>query len=220
MEKIDCINHQNSRQKTYSNFKNHQNSKDLYHDDNSPAGENLISSSVKNLNEYYLKFKTENNNLAQKGLDAMTSTFADDPEALTNFILAAEELKTADKNSFDDIFELIGKMKDKGLNFQKWLKIFNSLDNIELKRKFISSTNRIISEDTDPKELESMYNGFLNKTSSIQSDKNLSKAQKNISLESYFLSITTAKGPLSQGGIEKLVTDAVNNAINKKISSS
>ncbi|MDD3013174.1 MAG: hypothetical protein PHC34_05675 [Candidatus Gastranaerophilales bacterium] len=198
MEKIDGINSQNSRQQTFSNFKNKQNSKDIYHDDNSPAGENLISSSVKHLNEYYFNFKTGGNNLALLGVDLITSTFADDPDALTSFILASEELKTIDKDSFNNLFELIGKLKEKGLNAQKFLKIFNSLDSLEFKRKFISSASRLISEDTDSEELEKLYNNFIIKINFVRFDKNLSKAQKNIYLESYFVSINTAKRLLDE----------------------
>jgi hypothetical protein len=208
---IDGINNHNSRQKTFSNFQNKQNNQNHYPDNESPAGESLISSSVKHINNYYKKFQSEKNSFAQSGLDAISQTFANDPDELTNFIMSAEELKTGEGGgSFEQLFELIGKMKEKGLNFQRWLKIFNSLDNMRLKMKFISSSSKIISEDTNPEELKKLYNGFLDKVSSVQSDKNLSKAQKNIILESYFASIYTAKGPLSQGGMQNILLNAVN----------
>jgi len=213
MEKIDIISNQNSRQNSYSNLTNRQNKKKICQDDISPAGENLISSSVKNVNSYYLKFKTENNDSAQKGLDVVTSTFADDTESLTSFILASEELKTTDEESFNNLFNIIGQMKEKGLNAQKWLKIFNSLDSIELKRQFIISSSRLINEEADPGELEELYNNFLNKVNSVRFDKNLTKSQKNVSLESYFTSIITFQGPLSQSGMQKILTEAVNKQI-------
>lgn len=208
---IDKINHNNSKQKTFSGFQNRQNNKNIYKDIDSPAGESLLSSNVKRANSYYQKFQNDKNLHAQNGLDTVVKTFADNPEELASFIMSAEELKTEEgSGSFEQLFELIGKMKEKGLNFQRWLKIFNSLDNMRLKMKFISSTSKIISEDTDDNEIKKLYNDFLDKITSVQSDKNLSKEQKNIILESYFTSIYTAKGPLSKGGMQNLLLNAVN----------
>jgi hypothetical protein len=72
-----------------------------------------------------------------------------------------------------------------------------------------------MSENTDSEGITNLYNNFLNKVSSVQFDRSLSKDQRNIYLESYFVSVSTAKGPLSQGGIEKIIENAVATAINK-----
>lgn len=203
------INNQSSGHKAYTSFKNKQSNKDFNQDDNSPASENLVSSNVKKLNDYYTGFEASKNILSQEGVNIVIHTFADDQDAMTKFILTSEELKNTDRSSFNNLFELIGNIQKKGLNPQKWLKTFNSLDSIQLKNDFITSTSRLINENTDKEELESLYNGFLNKIISIQFDRNLSKAQKNIHLDSYFISITTFKGPLNMSEIEKTVNDSV-----------